>query len=97
MEWTVYETNSNGKRIKRSDGSYLRTKCEYQMTPQEYDAYIKDYLNLVEKYRTWQGNNISNTADYTAALEETSTEVKKVLNKKYQQKYYGKAQKSVKD
>jgi len=97
MEWTVYETNSNGNRIKRADGSYLRTKCEYQMTPQEYDAYIKDYLNLVEKYRTWQGNNISNTADYTAALEETSTEVKKVLNKKYQQKYYGKAQKSVKE
>lgn len=67
------------------------------MTPQEYNEYIKDYLNLVEKYRIFQGDNISSVEDYTSALEETNTEVKKVLSKKYQQKYIKKAQKVPKE
>ncbi len=73
-----------------------KVKYSYQMTPQEYDEYIKDYLSLVEKYRTYQGNN-PNTAEYAVAIEETSTEVKKVLSKKYQQKYGSKAQKVAKE
>lgn len=73
-----------------------KVKYYYQMTPQEYDEYVKDYLSLVEKYRTYQGKN-PNTAEYAAALEETSTEVKKVLSKKYQQKYGNKAQKTAKE
>ena len=74
-----------------------KTKYSYQMTPQEYNEYIKDYLNLVEKYRIFQGDNISSVEDYTSALEETNTEVKKVLSKKYQQKYIKKAQKVPKE
>ncbi len=73
-----------------------KVKYYYQMTPQEYTEYVKDYLVLVEKYRVTRGT-IPGVADYTSALEETSTEVKKVLSKKYQQKYMGKAQKTVKE
>ena len=68
-----------------------KVKYSYQMTPQEYDEYVKDYLKLTEKYRAYQSKNNKNTADYTEALSKADTEVKKVLSKKYQQKYAGKA------
>lgn len=73
-----------------------KVKYSYQMTPQEYDEYVKDYLKLAEKYRTYQSKNNKNTADYTEALSKADTEVKKVLSKKYQQKYAGKAAKEAK-
>lgn len=71
-------------------------KYSYQMTPQEYDEYIKDYLTLVEKYRTQQNKRTSNTEDYVAALKKTNVEAEKVLSKKYKQKYINKAQKTPK-
>lgn len=73
-----------------------KVKYSYQMTPQEYDEYVEDYLKLTEKYRAYQSKNNKNTADYTDALSKADTEVKKVLSKKYQQKYAGKAVKEAK-
>lgn len=73
-----------------------KVKYSYQMTPQEYDEYVKDYLKLIEKYRAYQSKNNKNTADYTDALSKADTEVKKVLSKKYQQKYADKAVKEAK-
>ena len=58
--------------------------------------YYKDYLKLTEKYRAYQSKNNKNTADDTDALSKADTEVKKVLSKKYQKKYAGKAVKEAK-
>ena len=58
-----------------------------------YNAYIKDYLTLIENYRSVQFKKYKNKADCMAALEDTSKEVKKILNKKYQKKYLEKAEK----
>lgn len=55
-----------------------KAKYSYQMTPQEYDKYIQDYLTLVENYRDYQNKHTSNTADYAAALKKMNTEVEKV-------------------
>ena len=93
MEWTVYKTYGSGKKVKRSDGSYIKAKCVYQMTPQEYDAYVKDYMNLVENYRASKSKQASGNAEYTSALDKTNAEVKEKLNKKYHQKYLNKAEK----
>ena len=62
-----------------------KIKYSYQMTPLEYNQYITDYLNLVEKYRKKQKNLKGDK--YISALEETSTEAKRVLNKNYKKKY----------
>lgn len=72
------------------------TKCSYQMTPQEYNEYVTDYLALVDKYRLQQSKKYSNPEDYLAAMSGTKTEVKKAMNKKYQQKYSSKATKTKK-
>lgn len=74
-----------------------KVKYFYQMTPQEYNEYVKDYLNMVDKYRAYQSKNCSNSNDYALALSKTNTEVKKVLSKKYKQKYEDKAQKTNND
>ena len=73
-----------------------KVKYSYQMTPQEYDEYVRDYLKLAEKYRAYQSKNNKNIADYTEALSKADTEVKKVLSKKYQKKYADKAVKEAK-
>ena len=70
-----------------------KVKYSYQLTPQQYNAYIKDYLTLIENYRSVQFKKYKNKADCMAALEDTSKEVKKILNKKYQKKYLKKAEK----
>ena len=74
-----------------------KTKYSYQMTPREYEEYVKDYLALVEKYRTYQSRKNSTITDYTAALDDTNSEVKRELNKKYQKKYMDKAEKTPKE
>lgn len=94
LEWSETKKDKWGRTIKGSDGKAVKVKYSYQMTPQEYSEYITDYLNLVEKYRLYQGKQTSNSADYTSALEATKTEVNKVLSKKYQSKYSGKATKT---
>ncbi len=65
----------------------------YNFLNQENNAYIKDYLTLIENYRSVQFKKYKNKADCMAALEDTSKEVKKILNKKYQKKYLEKAEK----
>lgn len=70
------------------------TTYTYQMTPQEYHEYVTDYLQLAETYRNRQSSKASNTDSYLSALLVTKSEVKKVLNKKYQSKYKSKATKS---
>ena len=54
-----------------------KVKYSYQMTVQEYDKYVKDYLKLTEKYRAYQSKNNKNTADDTDALSKADTEVKR--------------------
>ena len=53
----------------------------------------RDWAPIVKKTQEAVLMAILREGDSDKAIEE----VKKVLNKKYQQKYYGKAQKSVKD
>lgn len=69
-----------------------KVKYTYQMTPQEYDQYVKDYLSLVEKYRIYQGENISDITDYTNALDNTNAAVLKVLSPVYKERFQSKAQ-----
>ncbi len=97
MEWTITVKDEYGRTVKGNDGKALKAKCSYQMTPQEYTEYIKDYLTLVEKYRNYQSKATSDTAMYSQALTETDTQVKKVLKEKYQKKYYDKATKAAKN
>lgn len=94
LEWSETKKDKWGRTIKGSDGKAVKVKYSYQMTPQEYSEYVTDYLNLVEKYRLYQGKQTSSSADYTSALEATKTEVNKVLSKKYQSKYSNKATKT---
>ena len=77
--------------------SEKKDKYTYQMTPQEYDEYIKDYLALVEQYRNYSAKKNSNQDNYTKALKETEKEVKKVLSEKYKKKYRNKATKTLKE
>ena len=86
-------TNIPGSNLEWTKDNF---KYSYQMTPQEYDEYIKDYLKLIEQYRSYQAKHTSNTMAYTQALAETNAEVKKVLNKKYKQIYLRKANKTAK-
>lgn len=94
LEWSETKKDKWGRTIKGSDGKAVKIKYSYQMTPQEYSEYVTDYLNLVEKYRLYQGKQTSSSADYTSALEATKTEVNKVLSKKYKSKYSGKVTKT---
>ena len=91
LEWSTNKKDAWGRVIKNADGKAVRVKYAYQMTPQEYSEYVNDYLNLIEKYRVYQGSNTSDPDAYAAALESTKTEVKKVLDKKYQEKYKNKS------
>lgn len=70
-----------------------KQKYTYQMTPREYNEYVNDYLTLVEKYRNTQIKHTSNNEKLVSKLAEIKTEVKKILNKKYERKYKGKATK----
>ena len=73
-----------------------KVKYYYQMTPREYAAYTKDYLTLIEKYRKYQSNKASSDEDYVSALKSTGTEVTRVLNKKYKNKFRSVAAKTKK-
>lgn len=73
-----------------------KVKYYYQMTPKEYAAYTKDYLTLIEKYRKYQSNKASSDEDYVSALKSTGTEVTRVLNKKYKNKFRSVATKTKK-
>lgn len=88
-KWIVDELPS-------SELTWSENKVEYtyQMTPQEYDEYVKDYLTMMEKYRLQQ--NAKSDEKYTEALEKTNAEVKKALNKKYKQRFREKATTSAK-
>ncbi len=71
-----------------------KIKYTYQMTPQEYNEYVEDYLRLVEKYRAYQSKHTRKATDYVSALNDTNKEVKKKLSEKYQKRYKGKAEKN---
>ena len=86
-------TNLPPSEITWSTNSY---KFSYQMTPQEYSAYVNDYLNGIEKYRAEQGKKNLTATEYTEALEEASTKVKSALNKNYTKKFKDKATKTEK-
>ena len=77
--------------------SVNKVKYSYQMTPQEYDEYVTEYLNLVEKYRTQMSKRNKSPEKFAEALDNTSAEVKKVINDKYKKKFASKANKSKKE
>ena len=64
-----------------------KVKYSYQMTPAEYSQYVKDYLTLVENYRSVSKNIKADN------LAETKREATKKLNEKYKKKFEKKAQK----
>lgn len=66
-----------------------KVKHSYQMTPQEYNEYITEYLNLVDIARKAKSNITSD--NYISSLETVGTEAKKALNKKYKPKFVIKA------
>jgi len=94
LKWTATKKDSRGKTVKGADGKAVKIKYTYTMTPQEYHAYVTDYLNLVDNYRLYQGKQASGQEEYLTALAATKTEVNKVLSKKYQEKYLSKATKT---
>ena len=64
-----------------------KVKYSYQMTPAEYSQYVKDYLTLVENYRSVSQNIKPDN------LAETKREATKKLSEKYKKKFGKKAQK----
>lgn len=70
-----------------------KVKYSYQMTPQEYEIYVKEYLTMIEKYRTGKGVVGSGIDKYVSQLEKADQEVKERLNNKYKSLYKNKATK----
>ncbi|MDD6484212.1 MAG: DEAD/DEAH box helicase family protein [Clostridiales bacterium] len=68
-------------------------KYYYQMTPSEYNSYVKDYLKAVEQQRADKNKYNTQTEDYTSELSTVNKEVLKELSPVYKLKYRDKAQK----
>ena len=87
-------TGLPGSKLEWSEGKIRYT---YQMTPQEYNRYIGDYLKLVDNYRLSVSRSGLKDSEYTTALTKSSTQAKELLNKKYKAETKAKAEKQRKN
>lgn len=90
------ETVDNGCVIKEIPSSFLEWskngyKYSYQMTPQEYNVYVKEYLNLIETHRGNANSYRANTQRYMSELEKANSNAKEKLKEKYRMKFHSKA------
>jgi hypothetical protein len=64
-----------------------KQKYTYQMTPEEYNKYVSDYLKVVEAARKqYGGNSLEGYAKAKEAVKDYMSKYKKSLTSKYQQK-----------
>lgn len=66
-----------------------KQKYSYQMTPEEYISFVKNYLKEIEKYRAWCKKTYTDQNDYIDNLSKANGVVMK-----YMRTYYNKAYKS---
>jgi uncharacterized protein YaaW (UPF0174 family) len=61
-----------------------KQKYTYQMTPQEYNKYISDYLKVIENARKhYGGNSLENYSKAKEAAKDYMSNYKKALRNKY--------------
>ena len=61
-----------------------KQKYTYQMTPQEYNKYVSDYLTAIENARKQFGNSPEGYTRAKEAAKEYMSKYKKGLTTKYQ-------------
>jgi N12 class adenine-specific DNA methylase len=70
-----------------------KQKYSYQMTPEEYSKFAKNYLKEIEKYRTWCKKTYTNQDDYLDNLSKYNGAVMKYMRPYYNKQFKSKATK----
>ena len=70
-----------------------KQKYSYQMTPEEYSKFAKNYLKEVEKYRVWCKKTYTNQDDYVDKLSDYNGAVMKYMRPYYNKQFKPKATK----
>ena len=70
-----------------------KQKYSYQMTPEEYSSFVKNYLKQVEKYRAWCKKTYTEQDDYVDKLSDYNGAVMKYMRPYYNKQFKPKATK----
>ena len=70
-----------------------KQKYSYQMTPEEYSKFAKNYLKEVEKYRVWCKKTYTVQDDYVDKLSDYNGAVMKYMRPYYNKQFKPKATK----